>query len=97
MEPRVRFWSHQANIWARGPFDTKKWVPQKIVLWWNDFRMRLRGIPPDPNESYGPWDPFGCSILSKNLLKTINSRDFRFSWKIAGGPCHLHVPFPIPP
>ena len=39
-EPGVRFWSLQANILARGPFETKKWVPKKMVLRWNDFRMR---------------------------------------------------------
>ena len=53
------------------------------------------GITPDPNELYGPWDPFGCSTLAQTLHSLSFQRGLEFSWKIAGGPCHLPAAFPI--
>ena len=46
-----------------------KIVPEKMVLWRNDFVVEFQGNPSCPNEFYGPWDPYGQATLPRNLLK----------------------------
>ena len=53
--------------------------------------MGIQGFLPDPNELYDPWDPFGCTSWSPNLLIQLLYVDVQFSLKIAGGPCGLPI------
>ena len=43
-------------------------VPKNTLLRGNDFVVGIQGNPFCPNEFYGPWDPFGCATLPRNLL-----------------------------
>ena len=65
-----QIFSCRVNILARGPFCANKWVPKKMVASRNDFAVGLWGIPPDPNEFYGAWSPFGHATVSPNPFKT---------------------------
>ena len=51
---RGRILDLQVNILARGPFWPPKMVPEKVVLWRNDFVVGVLGNPSCPNEFYGP-------------------------------------------
>ena len=51
-----------------GTFLWQKRVPEKNVLWRNDFVVGGGGILPDQNEFYGRWDTFGCSNSPKTMI-----------------------------
>ena len=81
----------QVDILAWGPFWLNFWVPKNILLRGSYFVVGIQGSPFCPNDFCGPWDPFGCTSLSPNLLISLFCRDSQFSLKIAGGPSHLPV------
>ena len=91
LEAGVGFWNPEVDILARGRFLPDLGVLKKIVLQRNGFVVRIQGGPSCPNEFYVPWEPYGQATLPKTLLIQLFSRDFQFSWKTAGGPCHLPV------
>ena len=56
------------DILAWGPFWVKLGVPKNTLLLWNESVIGIQGIPRDPNELYGPEDPFGCTNFAPNLF-----------------------------
>ena len=79
-------WGPQVDILAKGPFWINFEVPENILLRGNDFVVGILGIPHDPNELYGPWDPFGYTTLPQTMFFHCFLGISAFAGKLGQGP-----------